>query len=820
MTTSPSSDAARPPTGNAVLGTAKTPSSGNPDTIVLQLAVRKGFMPQEAARALHAAKLSSDDLDARLVADGHLTRTQVETLRKEAAGGGGQIVAGYRLLSKLGEGGMGQVFKAHQISMDRTVALKVLAPQYAKNPGFIERFQREARAAGKIVHPHVVTCFDVAQDGGRHVMALEYMPGGDAQQLARRSAGRLDWRRAAGIVRDCARGLQAIHAAGLVHRDIKPANIFLAEDGSAKLGDLGLARSTDGEDALTLTGSTLGTPAFMSPEQAEGRADLDIRTDTYALGATLYALISGTLPFQGTSALAIARNVVEAPVPDLRAVVPDVPQDLVGIVHTAMAKRREERYQEPQDLVLDLERVLRGEAALHAAQAGVYVPPYEIDSGKETSQPLASPVAAPARAEPGRGPRVMRQSPASTAPAAPSPARGGGRLIGIAVGACALLGVGAWYAFGGGSADASPPPVPSQQGANAGVAAIPESVRHPLPQDSAPPEPPMAARPSQAPEPALAAVAPTLPKDSRAVALQPTPAPAEAAPTAATATPVSPSPAANNDPRTLMLTRLRDMALPVSDRLAAMRFLEQTSPGDPELRTALLALTNDQQRDSIERMGAIQSLLYRANPEPAGIEPWLRGMIAETWRPTRERDQMVRLVQMQRGRAGFSSRPGMVAAFSLPTPTGPLADVPDAPIRHGVPQPPHVAVQTPPPAASPAVAKPAAPTAAPAATPPSAPPAPAAEPWLAAAKQASEAIAKGDYAGAAAIGKDLPAELAASLVALKAAPDRLHAVFAKHSATLVAAKPALPTLPAGSKVTAFESKGVAYRYAPAKTSGR
>src|SRR5690606_17424771 len=149
------------------------------------------------------------------------------------------------------EGGMGAVYRARQLNLDREVALKVVSAHVAVEPGYAERFVREARAAAKVSHPHVITIFDAGQVDGQLLMALELMRGGDAAQLAKKAGGRLPEARALQVVRDCARGLQALEKAGLVHRDIKPANVFIGEDGGAKLADLGLARSRAGDDRMT-----------------------------------------------------------------------------------------------------------------------------------------------------------------------------------------------------------------------------------------------------------------------------------------------------------------------------------------------------------------------------------------------------------------------------------------------------------------------------------------------------------------------------------------------------------------------------------------
>ncbi len=322
------------------------------DSLFLKLAVSKGLIDQDLAKEVfHLAQQQHRSTAELLIERGVMTTYNVDLLSKEAAKAlGPKTVAGFQIVSKLGQGGMGAVYRATQLSIGREVALKVMAPDVAKNKGFVERFLREGMAMGAINHPNVVTCYDAGQDGKILYMALELMTGGDADQLARAHGGLLPPVRACAIVRDCAAGLSAIHRAGLIHRDIKPANIFLGEDGTAKLADLGLARQEDGDDKMTRTGTAMGTPAFMSPEQAEGVEDLDIRSDIYALGATLFALVTGEAPFTGQSAYAVVAKVINDPVPDPRSLNPNVPDPLAQVMRTAMHKDRRKRYQTPQEL--------------------------------------------------------------------------------------------------------------------------------------------------------------------------------------------------------------------------------------------------------------------------------------------------------------------------------------------------------------------------------------------------------------------------------------------------------------------------------------
>ncbi|MBL4848743.1 MAG: serine/threonine protein kinase, partial [Planctomycetes bacterium] len=265
----------------------------------------------------------------------------------------------FEVLEKLGQGGMGAVYKARDPNLGRIVALKVLAPALRADKEAADRFLREARAAAAVNHPNVITVHAVAgPDDPEHYMALEYLPGGDAEALAERHGGRLPEPLALEIMRDCARGLVAIERAGLVHRDLKPANIFVTADGTAKLADLGLARNQAGDDRMTVTGTIVGTPAFMAPEQARAEPDLDIRTDIYSLGASLFGLLAGKPPFVGSSAFVVVSNLLNKEPPKLGVIREDLHPQTLALIKRAMAKDREDRFPDAPSLLQAVEQVL------------------------------------------------------------------------------------------------------------------------------------------------------------------------------------------------------------------------------------------------------------------------------------------------------------------------------------------------------------------------------------------------------------------------------------------------------------------------------
>jgi serine/threonine-protein kinase len=282
-------------------------------------------------------------------------------LGNELAQPAGDRIPGYQLLEKLGQGAMGTVYKARQISMNRLVAIKVLLPRLAADPEFMERIQREAHLAAKLSHNNIIQAIDVGVAGKIHYFVMEYVEGTSLRKelLKGRSFSE---REAVDITLQVARALQHAWKRGLIHRDIKPANIVLTPEGVVKLADLGMARETsDWELAKAEGGLAIGTPYYMAPEQIEGDQDIDVRADIYSLGATLYHLVTGQPPFPGKN----VDQVLDAHLKE-ELVPPDhintsLSAGLGEVVEFMMVKDRRQRYQTPDDLILDLELLLRGE---------------------------------------------------------------------------------------------------------------------------------------------------------------------------------------------------------------------------------------------------------------------------------------------------------------------------------------------------------------------------------------------------------------------------------------------------------------------------
>ncbi len=274
----------------------------------------------------------------------------------------GQRVGGYLIHEKVGSGGMGTVYMASQLSMDRVVALKILSERFVKNPDFVSRFISEARAAGKLNHPNVVQVHDVGKVDNVYYYSMEFMKGGSLQDLLLRRK-RLPWEEALRIALDAARGLEYARTVGLVHRDIKPDNLMLTETGMTKICDLGIAEFAGKDSGEEEEGRRMvvGSPHYMAPEQALGKP-VDHRADIYALGATLYRMLSGRTPYSGRTAEEILKKKIATDPPPLTEF--GVPRQVAAVVEKMMQRDPEKRYRTAGEVVAVLERLLSGKGGV------------------------------------------------------------------------------------------------------------------------------------------------------------------------------------------------------------------------------------------------------------------------------------------------------------------------------------------------------------------------------------------------------------------------------------------------------------------------
>jgi serine/threonine-protein kinase len=339
-----------------------------------QLAIEGRLItPDQFDAAMDKVRESRKPLADILVSEGTIDTTTADRLTKalrrivrdeRAKSEGGMLVkkqiGGYKLVRRIGEGGMGEVYLAEQLTMHRTVALKILHNKWADDEEFRKRFLLEARAAGKLSHVNLIQVYDVSKYQGKYYFAMEFIDGVTVEDLIRHE-GTLTHDKAVDISLQVAQALKYLTSHNIVHRDIKPANIMITKDGTVKLGDFGFIQSHF-DTELMQEGTTIGTPDYISPEQARGERNLDVRSDIYSLGASLFHMLTGATLFSG-SCSKVMRDHIDTEPPDIDKLRKDLPKDLVRVLKKMMGKSAADRYQTPDELIADLEMLKIDQAA-------------------------------------------------------------------------------------------------------------------------------------------------------------------------------------------------------------------------------------------------------------------------------------------------------------------------------------------------------------------------------------------------------------------------------------------------------------------------
>jgi len=341
------------------------------DTILGRLVIEQGLATrsevEECIKSRPGEDLSGQSLASLLIDRDYVTKRQLERLRLQVEEERkGQQIPGYRVEGKLGAGAMAQVFKARQLSLDRSVAIKVLPRKHSTNPQFIERFYAEGKAAAALNHPNIVQAYDVGQAGEFHYFVMEFVEGSTVHDRIVANK-RTPEREALDIAISVADALRHAHDKGLIHRDVKPKNIMITPDGVVKLADLGLARAIDDKDAaLAEQGKAYGTPYYISPEQIRGEVNVGAQADIYSLGATLYHMVTGQVPYNGQNPGEVMQKHLKAPLVPPDHVNPKLSAGISEVIEKMMAKSRRDRYRDCGEVLVDLKAVRAGEVPPHA----------------------------------------------------------------------------------------------------------------------------------------------------------------------------------------------------------------------------------------------------------------------------------------------------------------------------------------------------------------------------------------------------------------------------------------------------------------------
>jgi len=369
--------------------------------------------------------------------------------------GPGTTIHGFKVEALLGKGGMGEVYLAKQISMDRNIALKILPPQFAMNEEDVQRFLKEVRMAARLEHPNVVRAYEAGEDHDVYFLAMAFVDGETVTEKLDRE-GAMSEREALQIIRKAASALQyAWNEHRIIHRDIKPSNIMINRRGEPLLADLGLSKSVD-EVGMTMSGAVMGTPNYMSPEQAEGHVNIDFRCDIYSLGATLYHMLTGLMPFYGSSVMDVLRKQLTEDLSDPRETNPDVSKATVDLMERMLAKSPDNRHADWGEVIGEIDGILSGHPSLHAPMASgqsVMIRARDTSSGDATLVGETDP-SEPAVAEdetiltatpPSKADQVHAAGARRPRKSAPPAKKSKAPLIaGVAVGGVLILGLAVW----------------------------------------------------------------------------------------------------------------------------------------------------------------------------------------------------------------------------------------------------------------------------------------------------------------------------------------------------------------------------------------
>ncbi len=373
--------------------------SPNLDSTLGRLVTERGLAtPADLERLTAKLKASAGgsdpnhrSLSALLVAEGLVTANQLERLRPELEEQrAGQQIPGYQIIRKLGAGAMATVYLATQISLDRMVAIKILPQKFTSNEDFVARFYAEGKAAAKLNHPNIVQAIDVNRSGEYHYFVMEFVDGRTVYEdiVNNGPYGEED---AIRIGIETARALDHSHKQGFIHRDVKPKNIMIADESNrTKLADMGLARAvSDREAAEAEAGKAYGTPYYISPEQIRGERDVDARADIYSLGATLYHMVTGQVPFDGQNPSAVMHKHLKNDLIPPDHINKDLTSGISEVIEVCLAKDRNKRYASAADLVEDLEAIQRGESPMQARKAFDVNALAGLGSGEAHGRPMS-----------------------------------------------------------------------------------------------------------------------------------------------------------------------------------------------------------------------------------------------------------------------------------------------------------------------------------------------------------------------------------------------------------------------------------------------